>query len=180
MCGRYVLEVDAQGLLRSYAAQPAKAFDWDPVFSIAPRTKAPVVREHIDDDGELQRTLEFARWGFKPAWAKEKGPRHRRLLPHRPLLRRGSRPSRGRQRPSDRRPRRGLPPRLLLRPRRSRWLEVRHAARSRTPARRRPVSLSRSRVCPRSGELSSERLSVLLVKPSAVSGVGSGDPRADR
>ena len=75
MCGRYVLEVDAQGLLRSYAAQPAKAFDWEPVFSIAPRTKAPVVREHIDDDGQLQRTLEFARWGFKPAWAKEKGPR---------------------------------------------------------------------------------------------------------
>lgn len=75
MCGRYVLEVDAQGLLRSYAAQPAKAFDWEPVFSIAPRTKAPVVREHIDDDSQLQRTLEFARWGFKPAWAKEKGPR---------------------------------------------------------------------------------------------------------
>ncbi|WP_281873230.1 SOS response-associated peptidase [Brachybacterium paraconglomeratum] len=75
MCGRYVLEVDAQGLLRSYAAQPAKAFDWDAVFSIAPRTKAPVVREHIDDEGELQRTVEFARWGFKPAWAKEKGPR---------------------------------------------------------------------------------------------------------
>ena len=66
---------NAQGLLRSYAAQPAKAFDWGAVFSIAPRTKAPVVREHIDVDGELQRTLEFARWGFKPAWAKEKGPR---------------------------------------------------------------------------------------------------------
>lgn len=70
-----MLEVDAQGLLRSYAARPAKAFDWDAAFSIAPRTKAPVVLEHIDDDGELQRTLEFARWGFKPAWAKEKGPR---------------------------------------------------------------------------------------------------------
>ncbi|MGP9747443.1 SOS response-associated peptidase, partial [Brachybacterium sp. AOP29-B2-41] len=75
MCGRYALEVDAQGLLRSYAAQPAKAFDWDAVFSIAPRTKAPVVREHIDDDSQPQRTLEFARWGFKPAWAKDKGPR---------------------------------------------------------------------------------------------------------
>lgn len=75
MCGRYVLEIDADGLLRSYAAQPAKTFDWGPVFSIAPRTKAPVVREHIDDGGQVHRTLEYARWGFKPAWAKEKGPR---------------------------------------------------------------------------------------------------------
>ena len=75
MCGRYVLEVDAQGLLRSYAAHPEKDFSWDPVFSIAPRTKAPVVREHYDDDDELVRTIEFARWGFKPAWAKDKGPR---------------------------------------------------------------------------------------------------------
>lgn len=75
MCGRYVLEVDADGLLRAYAAQPSKAFDWDPVFSVAPRSKAPVVREHVDDNGQLQRTVEFARWGFKPAWAKDKGPR---------------------------------------------------------------------------------------------------------
>jgi len=75
MCGRYVLEVDAQGLLRGYAAQPSKAFDWDAVFSVAPRTKAPVVREHIDDDGQLQRTVELARWGFTPSWVKDKGPR---------------------------------------------------------------------------------------------------------
>lgn len=75
MCGRYVLEVDAQEVLRSYAAHPETDFSWDPVFSISPRTKAPVVREHYDDDDELVRTIEFARWGFKPAWAKEKGPR---------------------------------------------------------------------------------------------------------
>lgn len=66
---------NADGLLHSYAAQPTKTFDWEPVFSIAPRTKAPVVREHLDDEGQLQRTVEFARWGFRPAWAKEKGPR---------------------------------------------------------------------------------------------------------
>lgn len=63
MCGRHVLEVDAKGLLRSYAAQPAKAFDWDAVFSIAPRAKAPVVREHVDNDAKLQRNLEFAGLG---------------------------------------------------------------------------------------------------------------------
>lgn len=61
MCGRYVREVDAQGVLRSYAAHPETGFSWDPVFSIAPRTKAPVVREHYDDDNELVRTIEFAR-----------------------------------------------------------------------------------------------------------------------
>lgn len=75
MCGRYVLEIDSDGLMRAYAAQPARDFDWGPVYSIAPRTKAPVIREHFDDDGHLRRTLEFARWGFCPSWAKDKGPR---------------------------------------------------------------------------------------------------------
>ena len=68
--------IDRMGLLHSYAAHPQKDFDWEPVFSVAPRTKAPVVREHYDEEmGEVQRTVEFARWGFKPAWAKEMGPR---------------------------------------------------------------------------------------------------------
>ncbi|MCT2296813.1 SOS response-associated peptidase [Brachybacterium muris] len=75
MCGRYVLEIDTQGMLHSYAIGSDPGFDWSAVYSIAPRTKAPVVREHVDDEGEVQRTLELARWGFKPAWAKEKGPR---------------------------------------------------------------------------------------------------------
>jgi len=58
VCGRYVLEVDAQGLLHSYAAHPARDFDWEPVFSVAPRTTAPVVRGHYDKDaGEVQRAL---------------------------------------------------------------------------------------------------------------------------
>lgn len=34
-----------------------------------------MVREHVDDDGEVQRTLELARWGLHPSWAKDKGPR---------------------------------------------------------------------------------------------------------
>ncbi|MFC7457042.1 SOS response-associated peptidase [Brachybacterium sp. GCM10030267] len=75
MCGRYVLEIDAEGQMRAYAAQPARELDWYPIFSIAPRTKAPVVREYVDESGQLQRTLELARWGFQPSWAKEKGPR---------------------------------------------------------------------------------------------------------
>lgn len=76
MCGRFVLEVDADGLLRSYAAQPAREIDrmWDATYSIAPSTRAPVVREHVDEAGELHRTLELARWGFRPSWATGKGP----------------------------------------------------------------------------------------------------------
>ncbi|GAP77907.1 SOS response-associated peptidase [Brachybacterium paraconglomeratum] len=52
-----------------------RAAQWEAVYSIAPRTKAPVVREFVDDDGEVQRSLELARWGLHPAWAKDKGPR---------------------------------------------------------------------------------------------------------
>ncbi|MGO2521018.1 MAG: SOS response-associated peptidase [Microbacterium sp.] len=76
MCGRYVLEIDGDGLLHGYAATGQdRAAQWEAVYSIAPRTKAPVVREHVDDDGEVQRTLELARWGLHPSWAKDKGPR---------------------------------------------------------------------------------------------------------
>ena len=52
-----------------------RAAQWEAVYSIAPRTEAPVVREYLDDDGEVQRSLELARWGLHPAWAKDKGPR---------------------------------------------------------------------------------------------------------
>lgn len=77
MCGRFVLEIDEAGLLHSYVATKADrdGRDWTPVYSIAPSTMAPVVREHVDDDGQLQRTVEPARWGLQPSWAKEKGPR---------------------------------------------------------------------------------------------------------
>ncbi|MGP5292179.1 SOS response-associated peptidase [Brachybacterium tyrofermentans] len=76
MCGRFTLAFEADGLLRSYVATSHDhAGEWEPVYSVAPRTKAPVVREHVDDDGEVQRTLELARWGLHPSWAKDKGPR---------------------------------------------------------------------------------------------------------
>ncbi|WP_152351525.1 SOS response-associated peptidase [Brachybacterium subflavum] len=77
MCGRFVLDYDEAGLLHAYVATKADREDpdWSPVFSIAPSTLVPVVREHFDDEGELQRTLEPARWGLRPSWAKEKGPR---------------------------------------------------------------------------------------------------------
>ncbi|MCZ4326755.1 SOS response-associated peptidase [Brachybacterium paraconglomeratum] len=76
MCGRYVLAFGGDGLVHSYVAtKHDRAGDWKPVYSIAPRTIAPVLREFFDDEGELQRSLELARWGLHPAWAKDKGPR---------------------------------------------------------------------------------------------------------
>lgn len=33
-----------------------------------------MVCEHLEDEGQPQRTLESARWGFKPSWAKDMGP----------------------------------------------------------------------------------------------------------
>ena len=76
MCGRFTLAWDAAGLLRSYVAtSDDRAADWEPVYSIAPRTRAPVVREFVDDHGDRHRSLELARWGLRPSWAKDKGPR---------------------------------------------------------------------------------------------------------
>jgi hypothetical protein len=48
------------------ATKSDRAREWEPVYSIAPRTKAPVVREFVDDEGEVQRSLELARWGCTP------------------------------------------------------------------------------------------------------------------
>jgi putative SOS response-associated peptidase YedK len=76
MCGRFVLAVDEDGLLRSYVAESLDEGPvWFPKYSIAPSTLAPVVREHVDEDGQIRRTLEPARWGLHPSWAKDKGPR---------------------------------------------------------------------------------------------------------
>ena len=64
MCGRFTLTFKGDGLLRSYVATSQdRAGDWEPVYSVAPRTKAPVVREHVDDEGAVRRSLELARWG---------------------------------------------------------------------------------------------------------------------
>jgi len=76
MCGRFTLQFDGAGLLHAYlATSEDRAGEWEPIYSIAPRTKAPVVREFLDDEGEVQRRLELARWGLHPSWAKDKGPR---------------------------------------------------------------------------------------------------------
>jgi putative SOS response-associated peptidase YedK len=76
MCGRFVLSLDEDGLLRSYVAESRDGAPvWSPTYSVAPSTLAPVVRERVDEDGTIRRVLEPARWGLHPSWAKDKGPR---------------------------------------------------------------------------------------------------------
>ncbi|WP_114854696.1 hypothetical protein [Brachybacterium sp. YJGR34] len=62
------------GLLHSYVAtKHDRSGQWAPFCNSAPRTKASVVRDFVDDEGELHRSLEFARWGLHPFQAKDSG-----------------------------------------------------------------------------------------------------------
>lgn len=45
--------------------------DWQATFSIPPTATAPIVRDHVDDQGTLEREVEPARWGLKPFFMKD-------------------------------------------------------------------------------------------------------------
>ncbi len=66
MCGRYSLVCDAEHLQAYYDLVSAGVFA-APRFNIAPAQAVPAV---VLVDGE--RHLELFRWGFIPAWAKDK------------------------------------------------------------------------------------------------------------
>lgn len=74
MCGRYANDVAVDDLMRAFDATPGTAYDWAGRFSIAPSTRAPIVREWLDDD-VVTREVDYARWGLRPGWAKEAGPK---------------------------------------------------------------------------------------------------------
>lgn len=75
MCGRYAMNQETDELIREFVADGGKLEDWAGVFSVAPRTRAPIIREWQDDDsGEVVREAELATWGLRPSWAKEGGP----------------------------------------------------------------------------------------------------------
>lgn len=62
MCGRFTLQLDGDELLHAYdSTGDGRAGEWEPIYSIAPRTKASVVREFMDDGGAAQRRLGLAR-----------------------------------------------------------------------------------------------------------------------
>ena len=73
MCGRYSLAAPGQAILSDLDCDGG-AGDWSPVYSVAPRTLAPVVRDRLVDDTRT-RELEASRWGLHPSSAKDSGPR---------------------------------------------------------------------------------------------------------
>lgn len=75
MCGRYSIAVPGQAIVAELDCDGAdEKFEWSPVYSVAPRTRAPIVRDRLVD-GARVREAHLSTWGLRPSWAKEKGPR---------------------------------------------------------------------------------------------------------
>lgn len=75
MCGRYSIAAPGQAILSALEADgAADGFDWSPVYSVSPRTHAPIVRDRLVDDVRV-REAELSTWGLHPSWAKDSGPR---------------------------------------------------------------------------------------------------------
>lgn len=75
MCGRYSIAVPGQAIVAELDCDGADAkFEWSPVHSVAPNTRAPIVRDRLAD-GERVREAHLSTWGLHPSWAKERGPR---------------------------------------------------------------------------------------------------------
>ena len=76
MCGRYSIAEPGQAILTALETDgAADGFDWSPVYSVSPRTRAPIVRDRLLDEGDRVREAELSTWGLHPAWAKDSGPR---------------------------------------------------------------------------------------------------------
>ncbi|MDY0913586.1 SOS response-associated peptidase [Rathayibacter festucae] len=73
MCGRFAMDSETDALIAEFVAAGGRAADWAPDFSVAPTDAAPIVREHRHEEA-LEREIELASWGFRPSWAKGKGP----------------------------------------------------------------------------------------------------------
>lgn len=67
------MDSETDALIAEFVAAGGRAADWAPDFSVAPTDAAPIVREHRHEES-LEREIELASWGFRPSWAKGKGP----------------------------------------------------------------------------------------------------------
>ena len=74
MCGRYTL-TNPSDLAARFGLEVLTETRLEPRFNIAPAQLAPIIVE--DEEG---RSLEWMRWGYKPAWMKG-------FRPGRPVLR---------------------------------------------------------------------------------------------
>lgn len=75
MCGRYSVAISGSALVGELDLDGADpGFKWSPAYSVAPRTRAPVIRDRLIDDQRVREAF-LPTWGLRPSWAKEKGPR---------------------------------------------------------------------------------------------------------
>jgi putative SOS response-associated peptidase YedK len=75
MCGRYSVAVSGTALVDVLDLDGTEpGFEWSPTYSVAPRTRAPVIRDRRIDDQRVREAF-LPAWGLRPSWAKEKGPR---------------------------------------------------------------------------------------------------------
>lgn len=69
MCGRYAAAKDPAALAEEFESVPAEEL-LAPDYNVAPTKRVYVVVDRGADD-ERRRSLEVARWGLVPSWAKD-------------------------------------------------------------------------------------------------------------
>ena len=75
MCGRYSVAVSGAALVDVLDLDGTEpGFEWEPTYSVAPRTRAPVIRDRRIGEQRVSEAF-MPTWGLRPSWAKEKGPR---------------------------------------------------------------------------------------------------------
>jgi putative SOS response-associated peptidase YedK len=73
MCGRFVLEISPELLMKVYRLPSIP--DWQPRYNIAPGQNVAVIRQHNGGD----RALAWLQWGLIPSWAKEQSIGHKMI-----------------------------------------------------------------------------------------------------
>ena len=75
MCGRYSIAASGADLVSALELDGTEpGFEWELAYSVAPRTRAPAIRDRLAGDQRV-REASLPTWGLRPSWAKEKGPR---------------------------------------------------------------------------------------------------------
>lgn len=71
MCGRYVAAQDPAALVAQFDAAAAPEQLLEPDYNVAPSKGVYIVVDKRADDGPAVRSIEVARWGLVPSWAKD-------------------------------------------------------------------------------------------------------------
>lgn len=70
MCGRLNLSSDPADLADELRLDVV-SYEHAQRFNVPPGADVPILVERLDEDGQLIRRLETARWGLVPGWAKD-------------------------------------------------------------------------------------------------------------